>query len=86
MSLTHWNRTINTNLTSPFLVAREFLRSLADSGAGWTKEKKDQACIVFIGSAAGKIGEATHADYSSSKSGESLYGSLLSSPSRPILV
>jgi NAD(P)-dependent dehydrogenase (short-subunit alcohol dehydrogenase family) len=86
MSLTHWNRTINTNLTSPFLVAREFLRYLADSGAGWTEEKKNQVCIVFVGSAAGKIGEATHADYSSSKSGESLYGSLLSYLSRPTLV
>ncbi|KAI3602382.1 nad dependent epimerase dehydratase family protein [Moniliophthora roreri] len=73
MSLERWNKTMSTNLTSSFLVAREFLKGLelataSHNGAEKDKEMIDQASIVFVGSSAGKYGEAMHADYSASKS------------------
>ena len=69
MSLGQWNRTINSNLTSSFLVMREYLQaleSLEDDGV------KDKAAIILIGSTAGKYGEPGHADYSATKSGKLL--------------
>lgn len=66
MSLDRWNHTIDTNLTSSFLVAREYLRQLSLAPG----ELKANANIVFIGSTAGKYGEAGHADYAATKSGE----------------
>lgn len=66
MSLEQWNHTINTNLTSSFLVAREYLQQLSLA----PEELKAKANIVFIGSTAGKYGEAGHADYAATKSGE----------------
>ncbi len=66
MTLAQWKSTMDTNLTSSFLVAREYLRNLD----GATDKDKENAAIVFIGSTAGKYGEAGHADYASSKSGE----------------
>ena len=66
MSLNQWNSTLSTNLTSSFLVCREYLKKLESAGA----EAKDKASIVFIGSTAGKYGEAGHADYAATKSGE----------------
>lgn len=65
MSLDQWQNTINTNLTSSFLVARDYLRNLETLGA----EDKKFASIIFVGSTAGKFGEANHADYAASKSG-----------------
>ncbi len=38
---------------------------------GADEEDKEKASIVLIGSTAGKYGEAYHADYAASKSGES---------------
>lgn len=66
MSLAQWESTISTNLTSSFLVAREYLRGLEKAEVG----KKEKAAIVLIGSTAGKYGELGHADYSATKSGE----------------
>lgn len=66
MSLEQWNLTINTNLTSSFLVAKYFLQGLEATSV----KVKDKAAIVFIGSTAGKYGELGHADYASSKSGK----------------
>ncbi|KAJ7267084.1 NAD(P)-binding protein [Mycena rebaudengoi] len=60
MSLEQWTRTIETNLTASFLVARGYLRQL-DPNA-------ENPCICFIGSSSGRFGEAYHADYAASKS------------------
>ena len=65
MGLDQWNSTISNDLTSPFLVSREFLRNLR-AASEVTKEK---AAIVIVGSTAGKYGEHGHADYAASKSG-----------------
>lgn len=64
MTLERWNHTISTNLTSSFLVCREYLKHLKNA----TPEAKEKAAIVLIGSTAGKYGEAGHADYAATKS------------------
>lgn len=66
MTLDQWNTTMTTNLTSSFLVCREYLKHL-ESASSTIKEK---AAIVLIGSTAGKYGEANHGDYSATKSGQ----------------
>lgn len=66
LTLQRWNHTISTNLTSSFLVCREYLKRLT----GATPEVKEKAAIVLIGSTAGRYGEAGHADYAVTKSGE----------------
>jgi 3-oxoacyl-[acyl-carrier protein] reductase len=53
-----WETTLRTNLTSAFLTARGFLRSVARSGHG---------SLVMISSTAGLFGEAGHADYAAAK-------------------
>ncbi|KAJ7602541.1 NAD(P)-binding protein [Mycena rosella] len=73
MSLDRWRTTLDTNLTSSFLVAREFLRQLEPA----SDAVKAKASILFIGSTAGKYGEAGHADYAASKSAL-MYGLTLS--------
>ncbi|TCD64844.1 hypothetical protein EIP91_003548 [Steccherinum ochraceum] len=73
MSLNQWNTSLSVLLTSPFMVAREFLKGLKDARA----ELKDKASIVMIGSTAGKYGEANHADYAACKSAM-MYGLTLS--------
>jgi NAD(P)-dependent dehydrogenase (short-subunit alcohol dehydrogenase family) len=50
MSLDRWSHTIQTNLTSSFLVAREYMRQLEKAPTSI----KDGASICFIGSCAGK--------------------------------
>ncbi|KAH8999626.1 NAD-P-binding protein [Lactarius hatsudake] len=82
MPIEQWERTFSDNLTSAFLVAREYLRGLERGvrGAGPKMETTgfgDRAAIVFVGSTAGKCGEAMHADYAASKSGI-MYGLTLS--------
>ena len=54
MTLSQWNNTITTNLTSTFLVIRAFLRQLD----GQSEEAKRNVAVVLIGSTAGKYGEA----------------------------
>ncbi|GJJ14053.1 hypothetical protein Clacol_008310 [Clathrus columnatus] len=73
MTLEHWNRTLNVNLTSNFLLSRGFLKALR----GATDAQKSIANIISIGSTAGKYGEANHADYASAKSAI-MYGFTLS--------
>jgi NAD(P)-dependent dehydrogenase (short-subunit alcohol dehydrogenase family) len=68
MSLAQWTKTIDTNLTSSFLVVREYLKNLQKEVV--TEEQKAKAAFLFIGSSAGKVGEALHADYATSKSGK----------------
>jgi NAD(P)-dependent dehydrogenase (short-subunit alcohol dehydrogenase family) len=70
MTLDQWNMTIQMNLTSSFLVCREYLKGLAGETA--TDKLKEKASIVLIGSTSGKFGEAGHADYAASKSGMSI--------------
>ena len=65
LTLRRWNHTVATNLTSSFLVCREYLKGLRNA----TPEVKEKAAIVLIGSTAGKYGETGHADYAVSKSG-----------------
>ena len=67
MTIDQWNATLGANLTSVFLTARGFLRSVAESGHG---------SLVLVGSTAGIFGEAGHADYAAAKAG--LVGLLLS--------
>ena len=64
LSLERWRATLDANLTSVFLTARGFLRQLEGDGA-----------LVLVGSTAGLIGEAGHADYAAAKS--ALLGGLL---------
>ncbi|KAH6877024.1 NAD dependent epimerase/dehydratase [Coprinopsis sp. MPI-PUGE-AT-0042] len=68
MGLDQWKRTMDANLTSSFLVTREYLRALRSASG----EEKERSAVVLIGSTAGKYGEAGHADYAASKS--ALYG------------
>jgi NAD(P)-dependent dehydrogenase (short-subunit alcohol dehydrogenase family) len=68
MTIEQWDHTMSANLTSSFLVCRKFLRHLRAA----TKIVKDRAEIVLIGSTSGKYGEANHADYAISRSGEFL--------------
>ena len=53
MSLDRWRTTIDTNLTSSFLVTREYLKQLKTASL----DSKEKAAIIFIGSTAGKYGE-----------------------------
>ncbi|KAG1872846.1 hypothetical protein C8R48DRAFT_33059 [Suillus tomentosus] len=64
MTVEQWDHTISANLTSSFLVCREFLRHLRAA----TESMKDLAAIVLIGSTSSKCGEANHGDYAISKS------------------
>ncbi|RPD76830.1 NAD(P)-binding protein [Lentinus tigrinus ALCF2SS1-7] len=73
MSLAQWESTFSTNVTSSFLVAREYLRGLEKA----SEAQKEKAAIVLIGSTAGKFGEAGHADYAATKSAM-MYGMCLS--------
>jgi 3-oxoacyl-[acyl-carrier protein] reductase len=58
MSLQRWRATMSVNLDGTFLCCRAFLRHVERTGEG---------NIVLIGSTAGLIGEADHADYAASK-------------------
>ncbi|KAF8888075.1 NAD(P)-binding protein [Infundibulicybe gibba] len=73
MSLDRWKFTLDVNLTSTFLVAREYMRGLETA----SEDIKSKAAIILIGSTAGKYGEANHADYAASKSAM-MYGLNLS--------
>ena len=68
LSLERWQETLRANLTSAFLTARAFLREV---------ERNRHGSLVLIGSTAGLVGEAGHADYAAAK-GALLSGLLLS--------
>ena len=67
MGLDQWESTIKTNLTSSFLVVREYMRGLERA----SDAVKDKAAIVLIGSVGGKWGVHGFMDYAVTKSGES---------------
>ncbi|KAK5163890.1 uncharacterized protein LTR77_010284 [Saxophila tyrrhenica] len=64
MDLEQWSNTMAVDLTGPFLLCRAYLRVLKSAD----DSTKDAATIIFIGSTAGKFGEANHGDYSAAKS------------------
>ena len=68
LPLERWEHTLRQNLTTSFLTARGFLREVERNGHG---------SLVLVGSTAGIVGEAGHADYAAAKS-EVLGGLLLS--------
>jgi 3-oxoacyl-[acyl-carrier protein] reductase len=68
LPLARWEETLRTNLTATFLTARAFLREVDRNGHG---------SLVLVGSTAGVVGEAGHADYAAAKSAI-LHGLLLS--------
>ena len=68
LDLERWEATMASNLTATFLTVRAFLRHCAATKTG---------SIVMIGSTAGQVGEAGHADYAAAK-GAILTGLLLS--------
>lgn len=59
LPLERWELTLRQNLTSTFLTARGFLREVVRNGHG---------SLVLVGSTAGIVGEAGHADYAAAKS------------------
>jgi 3-oxoacyl-[acyl-carrier protein] reductase len=59
LPLERWEATLQANLTATFLTARGFLREVARNGSG---------SLVLVGSTAGVVGEAGHADYAAAKS------------------
>jgi 3-oxoacyl-[acyl-carrier protein] reductase len=59
LPLERWERTLRQNLTSTFLTARGFLREV---------ERNRSGSLVLVGSTAGLVGEAGHADYAAAKS------------------
>ena len=65
MTLSQWRSTNAINAEGSFLLCREFLRHLRENPP--TAEQRKDISIIFIGSTAGKFGEANHADYASSK-------------------
>jgi 3-oxoacyl-[acyl-carrier protein] reductase len=59
LPLERWEQTLRDNLTTTFLTARGFLREVERNGHG---------ALVLVGSTAGIVGEAGHADYAAAKS------------------
>ncbi|KAF2772331.1 NAD(P)-binding protein [Teratosphaeria nubilosa] len=55
--------TLAVNLTGPFLLCRAYLRALRHA----PESVKGTANIIFVGSTAGKFGDADHGDYAASK-------------------
>ena len=74
LPLERWERTLRQNLTSSFLTARAFLREVERNGHG---------SLVLIGSTAGIVGEAGHADYAAAKA--AVLGGLLLSLKNEII-
>jgi 3-oxoacyl-[acyl-carrier protein] reductase len=74
LGVERWRATLDANLTSAFLTARAFLREVAKSGHG---------NLVVVGSTAGLVGEAGHADYAAAKS--AVVGGLLLSMKNEIV-
>jgi len=65
MSVERIRDTIDVNLLGAIWTARAFLRALARSGA---RSDGHGASLIFIGSTAGRFGEAGHVDYAVTKS------------------
>lgn len=59
-------KTIEIDLLGSMWTARGFMQSLAETGP---RPDGHGACLIFIGSTAGRFGEKGHAEYSASKAG-----------------
>ncbi len=61
MSLKQWKETIDVNLTGVFLCVREYLKQLKAFTGKLNDEEKNafNACVILIGSTAGKFGEVS---------------------------
>jgi NAD(P)-dependent dehydrogenase (short-subunit alcohol dehydrogenase family) len=59
-SLAEWNRTLDVNLTGPFLMCREFGKVMLERGSG---------SVVNVASVAGLLGVSDRAAYNASKHG-----------------
>jgi len=66
ISLEQWQKTIDVNLTSYFLYAREWCRQLKRLKSTIDINNVN-ASLILIGSTAGKFGEANHLDYATCK-------------------
>lgn len=91
ISLERWKNIIDVNLTSSFIVTKEYLNRLEAASS----VIKDMASVIIIGSTAGKFGlskehyfirirkltsvtgEAGNADYAASKSGRPIFNRIL---------
>ncbi|KAF8598887.1 NAD(P)-binding protein, partial [Ceratobasidium sp. AG-I] len=65
MGLDRWKRTMDVNLTGPFLLVREFLQRLRHPHNRYPDMSK--VAIVVVGSTSGEFGDPGHVDYSCSK-------------------
>ena len=68
LPLERWEATMASNLTATFLTVRAFLRHCTATKSG---------SVVMVGSTAGQVGEAGHADYAAAK-GAIISGLLMS--------
>jgi 3-oxoacyl-[acyl-carrier protein] reductase len=59
-------QTIEIDLLGAMWTARAFMQSLAETGP---RADGQGACLIFIGSTAGRFGEKGHAEYAASKAG-----------------
>ncbi|KAJ1897892.1 hypothetical protein LPJ81_004444 [Coemansia sp. IMI 209127] len=71
MSVEHWTRTMDVNLTGSFLAIRQYMRQLVEHNV------QDNVAVVMVGSTAGRFGEWYHADYAATKAAM-MYGLTLS--------
>ena len=62
LGLDRWRHTVDVDLTGTFLTVRAFLRHVAAR-----PEHARAPAIVLVGSTAGSVGEADHADYAAAK-------------------
>lgn len=76
MEYSRWKATLEVNLDGTFLFVKHFLQQLDDYQRK-NGSLLENVAIVFVGSTAGKFGEAFHTDYSCSKSAM-IYGMTLS--------
>ncbi len=60
MTLDQWNHTLNSNLTSIFLITKYFFQNIQH-------HQTTAPSLIMIGSTAGIFGERGHADYAASK-------------------
>ncbi|QRV78483.1 Enoyl-(Acyl carrier protein) reductase [Ceratobasidium sp. AG-Ba] len=66
MGIEQWKRTLDVNLTGPFLLVREFLRRIREPREYYVPNLS-KISVVAVGSTSGEFGEAGHIDYACSK-------------------
>ncbi|KAK4579898.1 hypothetical protein LTR86_000099 [Recurvomyces mirabilis] len=66
MELSQWQNTMAVDLNGPFLLVKAYLKALR--AASQSSRDAVSNSVIFVGSTAGKFGEANHGDYSAAKS------------------